>query len=215
MKSKTLTIVVGILMSMSMLFVGFFALDRVAKKEETVKVQGTVVKEDKEVPVVEEPEKVVQLERLPNAENEAAKWNATATDFIETYPMFRLDASRIIKDESLSNDEFTTFFHEFQASLRIRLQYTIDNETKEITEMKLIGYEIAGADRSAIFHSMSMFVSYVDSEVSVSQANEYLGEIPFATDKDGLYKVEFNGKKYEFTLDLTDGLNMLVFRVGE
>ncbi|WP_342542100.1 hypothetical protein MHH33_14265 [Paenisporosarcina sp. FSL H8-0542] len=212
MKSKAVTIIVGMMMSMGMLFVGFFALDRVAKKEETVKVQGNVPKEDDELPVVEQPEKVEQLETLPNAENEVAKWNATASEFIERYPEFRFDASRIVKDEMKSNDEVTTFSHEFNTAVKISLVYTVNNETEEIIEMRLICHD-TGPDSAAIFHTMSMFISYVDDEIPTDRAGEFLGDNTFTIRESGIYELELNGKKYEYLSDMDQFIRTLVYRV--
>jgi hypothetical protein len=194
---------------MSMLFVGFFALDRVAKKEETVKVQGNL---NNESPEVEQPEKPVQLESLPGAENEAAKWNATVPDFIERYPEFGMNASRILKNESNSNDEITTFLHDFNTAVKITLVYTVNNETNEITEMSLICHD-TGPDSAAIFHTMSMFISYVDDEIPVDSAGEFLGEYVYQDQASGEYEYELNGKKYEYVLDREQFIHTLSFRV--
>jgi len=181
---------------------------------ETVVEEGNVSKES--IPVVEkDTETAMQLESLPNAEAEAARWNEVAKDFIARYSEYSYNSSRIHKDEEKSNEEVTIFSHDFKTSLKTSIEYTVNNETKEVTEMRLIGYEQPNADRVAIAHAMSIFISYVDNEVSLTKAGGYLGEIPFATDKEGLYKNEFNGKRYEYVLDLTDGLNMLTYRLGE
>lgn len=218
MSNKTVTVSVGMLMSLGLLLIGFYVLDRKegttestfvpvnGQKEETGKV------EQGEPPLTETE---VELVSLPNAEEEAAKWNATEPEFIAMYNEYKMNASDIEKDETNSNDDFTIFSYEFPTSLRVSIQFTVDNETEEITDLKLIGYEKAGADRSAIFHAMSLFISYVDSEVNPVQAGDYLGTIPFSTDKDGVYKKEFNGKNYEFTLDLSTGLNMLEYKVSD
>ena len=79
--------------------------------------------------------------------------------------------------------------------------------------MKLVGHEIAGADRAAIFYAMSLFISYVDGEVTLDEGGEFLGEIPFASNEDGKYEKEFNGKKYDYILNLKEGTNTLVHRI--
>ena len=209
MKSKAVTIIVGILMSMSMLFVGFFALDRVAKKEETVKVQGNLINES---PEVEQPEKPVQLESLPGAEKEATKWNTTVPDFIERYPEFGMNASRILKDESNSNDDVTTFVYAFNTKVKISLVYTVNNDSEEITEMRLICHD-TGPDSAAIFHTMSMFISYVDAEIPVDSAGEFLGEYVYKNQASGEYEYELNGKKYEYVLDRKQFIHTLTYRL--
>lgn len=216
MSSKVIKICVGIILSIGILVVVFISLDKVNEKDENV-----ITQEEKEVSKIvnsveiPEIEKELQLESLPNAEAEATKWNDTAKDFIAIYSEYKLDPESIKKEEDKSNDDVTIFSHEFKTSLKISLIYTVDNETKEITEMKLEGYEIARADRTAIFHAMSIFISYIDSDIPVTRANQYLEEIPFSTATEGVYEMEFNGKKYNFVLDLSDGLNRLVYRIGE
>lgn len=195
-------------MSMSMLFVGFFALDRVAKKEETVKVQGNLINES---PEVEQPEKPVQLESLPGAEKEATKWNATLPDFIERYPEFGMNASQILKDESNSNDDVTTFVYAFNTKVKISLVYTVNNDSEEITEMRLICHD-TGPDSAAIFHTMSMFISYVDDEIPVDSAGEFLGEYVYKNQASGEYEYELNGKKYEYVLNREQFIHTLMFR---
>ena len=222
MTSKTVTVSVGMLMTLGLLLVGFYVLDRNVEPKESTLVPVNAEKEEVgiveqvEPPLTEtETETEVQLASLPNAEEEAAKWNATEPDFIAMYNEYKMEPSEIKKDETNSNDDFTIFSHDFSTPLRVSIQFTVDNETEEIINLKLIGYEKAGADRSAIFHAMNLFISYVDSEVNPVKAGEYLGTIPFSTDKDGVYKKEFNGKNYEFTLDLSTGLNMLEYKDGE
>ena len=230
----TVTIIVGIVLSLGLLIVGFIAFAfftfNEVKKDGTETVEAfsdNEVTEPTETVVIGEPvesaepvepveiEEEVKLDSLPNAEEEAAKWNKTATEFIAMYSEYKMDPTFIKKDEANSTDDVTTFIHEFQTSLKISLIYTVNNETHEITEMKLVGYEIPGADRTAIFHSMSMFISYIDSEVSMTEGGEYLADIPFATDVNGIYEEEFNGKRYDFIMDMNAGTNTLVYRVGE
>lgn len=171
-----------------------------------------VVEKDTETPSTNVTETAVQLKSLPNAEAEAAKWNEVAKDFIARYSEFSYDSSRIHKVEEKSNEEVTIFSHEFKADLKISIEYTVDNKTKEITEMRLVGYELPGVDRHDIYYAMSIFIGYIDGVTSVNQAGNYLAEIPFATNKEGLYENEFNGKRYEYVLDFTDGLNMLTYK---
>lgn len=228
MNKTAVTIIVGIVVSLGLLMVGFIAFAfftfNEVKKESTETVEtfadNEVTEPTETVEPVEPTEQVepvveVTMESLPNAEEEAGKWNGTSTEFIAMYSEYKMDPTNIKKDEMNSTDDVTTFVHEFKTPLKISVQYTLNNETEEITEMKLVGHEIAGADRSAIFHAMCMFISYVDSEVSTIQAGEYLGTIPFATDVNGVYEKEFNGKKYEYILDLDEGTNTLLYRVGE
>ena len=60
---------------------------------------------------------------------------------------------------------------------------------------------------------MSLFISYVDGEVTMDEGGEFLGEISFASNEDGKYEKEFNGKKYDYILDLKEGTNTLVHRI--
>ena len=214
--NKAVVIIVGIIFSIGLLLIGFvISFNLINEKEQNVFTQRTAVTKIEKTVIPPEIEKDVQLESLPNAEAEAARWNEVAKDFIAMYSEYRFDPSNIHKDEEKSNEEVTIFSHEFKTSLKTSIEYTVDNETMEITEMRLVGYEQPNADRSAIFHAMSIFISYVDNEVSLIEANEYLGEIPFSTNEEGLYGMEFNGKKYEFVLDFSDGLNMFVYRIDE
>jgi inosine/xanthosine triphosphate pyrophosphatase family protein len=224
MNKTAVTIIVGIVVCLGLLMVGFIAFAfftfNEVKKESTETVETFADNEVTETTETVEMEPVeieeeAKLDSLPNAEEEAAKWNDTATEFIAMYSEYKMDPSNIKKDEMNSTVDVTTFVHEFKTPLKISVQYTLNNETEEITEMKLVGHEIARADRSAIFHAMCMFISYVDSEVSTIQAGEYLGTIPFATDTNGVYEEEFNGKRYDYILDLNEGTNTLIYRVGE
>jgi len=213
MMNRTVKVVVGIMFSVGLLLIGYLLLDRLMEKEENEELKEVInIKPPAQLPEIE---KDVQLESLPNAEAEAARWNEVAKDFIAMYSEYSYDPSAIHKDEEKSNEEVTIFSHEFKTPLKTSIEYTVDNETKEISEMRLIGYEEHDLDRAGIFHAMSIFISYVDSEISMDQGGNYLGEIPFATNKEGLYEMEFNGKKYDFILDLSDGLNMLVYRINE
>ena len=219
MSKTVVTIIVSVVLSLGLLIGGFFILAFFSYNQ--VKQEGTEMvetfAEDEVTETVEpaEPEDEETLDSLPNAEAEAAKWNATEPTFIETYTDFKMDASTIKKDEANSTDDVTTFIHEFQNSVKLSIVYTVSNDTKKITEMKLIGYEMPGADRASIFHAMSLFISYVDGEVTMEEGGEYLGEIPFATNEAGVYEKEFNGKKYDYILDIDEGTNTLVYRVGE
>ncbi len=220
MSKTVVTIIVGIVLSLGLLIGGFIALGYISYNQ--VKQEGTEmvetfaeeeVTEPSETVEPAEPEVVETIDSLPNAEAEAAKWNETEPEFIERYNDFKMDASAFKKDEANSTDNVSTFIHEFQNSVKLSIVYTVSNETKKITEMKLIGYEMPGADRASIFHAMSIFISYVDDEVTMDQAGEYLGEIPFATNEAGVYEKEFNGKNYEYILDLDEGTNTLLYRV--
>ena len=222
MTKTVVTIIVGIVLSLGLLIGGFIALGFISYNQ--VKQEGTEMVEtfsEDEVPepseTVEpaEPEVEETLDSLPNAEAEAEKWNETAPEFIAENSSYKMDAATIKKDEMNSTEEVTIFSHDFKTSLKTNLVYIVDNDTQEITEMKLIGYEMPGADRAAIFYAMSIFISYVDGEVTMDQGGEYLGEIPFATNEAGVYEKEFNGKQYEYILDLNKGTNTLLYRVGE
>jgi len=234
MSKTVVTIIVGIVLSLVLLIGGFIVLaffsynqvkqegtamvETFAEEEVTDPTETVVIGEPVESAEPVEPVEIVEevkLDSLPNAEEEAAKWNETATEFIAMYSEFKMDPTFIKKDEMNSTDDVTTFIHKFQTSLKISLIYTVNNWTQEITEMKLVGYEIPGADRTAIFHSMSMFISYIDSEVSMTEGGEYLAAIPFATDVNGIYEEEFNGKRYDFIMDMNEGTNTLLYRVGE
>ena len=222
MTKTVVTIIVGIVLSLGLLIGGFIALGFISYNQ--VKQEGTEMVEtfsEDEVPepseTVEpaEPEVEETLDSLPNADAEAAKWNEAAPDFIAENSGYKMDAANIKKDEANSSEAVTMFFHDFKTQLKTSINYTVDNDTQEITEMKLVGHEIAGADRAAIFYAMSIFISYVDGEVTMDQGGEYLGEIPFATNEAGVYEKEFNGKQYEYILDLNKGTNTLLYRVGE
>lgn len=228
MSKTVITLIVGVVLSLGLLIggfivLGFFSYNQV--KQEGTEMVETFTVDEKSVPSetveLEEPTEPVEpeventLDSLPNAEAEEAKWNETAPDFIESYTDFKMDASAIKKDEANSTDDVSTFIHEFQNSVKLSIVYTVSNDTKKITEMKLIGYEMPGADRASIFHAMSIFISYVDGEVTMEKGGEYLGEIPFATNEPGVYEKEFNGKKYEYVLDIDEGTNTLVYRVEE
>jgi len=227
MNKTVVTIIVGFVLILVLLIGGFIVLGYFSFNQ--VKQNGTEMVETFAEDEVTEPTETVEpaeptepvepeveetLDSLPNAEAEAAKWNETEPEFIERYTDFKMDASAFKKDEANSTDDVSTFIHEFQNSVKISVVYTVSNETKKITEMKLIGYEMPGADRASIFHAMSIFISYIDSEVSMEQAGQYLGTIPFATDVNGVYEKEFNSKKYEYILDLDEGTNTLLYRVG-
>ena len=189
--------------------------ETVVEEDNVSKESIPVVEKDTETPSTNVPETDVQLESLPNAEAEATRWNKAAKNLIINDNEFIYVPSRILIDKEKSNEEVTIFSHEFKADLKISIEYTVDNETKEITEMRLVGYELPGVDRHDILYAMSVFIGYIDGITSLNQAVSYLAEIPFATNKEGLYENEFNGKRYEFVLDLTDGLNMLTYRLGE
>lgn len=186
--------------------------DEVIDNTEVEEEHSEEVEETEEAEKTEEPKSAVTLETLPNAEAEAAKWNEAGRDFIAQYNEYKMDSTNIKKDTVNSNDEVSTFFHDFKTSLKIRIVYTVKNETNEIIEMKLVGHELPNADRNGIFHAMSIFISYVDGEVSQSQAGGYLEEIPFGTNEAGSYKNEFNGKKYEYILNFNDFTNILVYK---
>ena len=228
MSKTVVTIIVGIVLTLGLLIGGFIALGYFSytqMKQEGTEMVETFAEDEETEPTetVEpaeptepvEPEVDKMLESLPNAEAEAGKWNDTEPEFIESYPDFKMDASAFKKDDANSTDDVSTFIHEFQNSLKLIVVYTVNNDTKKVTEMKLIGYEMPGADRASIFHAMSIFISYIDREVSMEQAGQYLGTIPFATDVNGVYEKEFNGKKYDYILDLDKGTNTLLYRVGE
>lgn len=222
MNKTGVAIIVGIILSLGLLIGGFIVFGFLSfnqmKTDSTEMVETfaeDVVTEPTEAIELVEPEVEETLDSLPNAEAEAAKWNETEPEFIEKYNDFKMDASAIKKDEANSTNDVSTFIHEFQNSVKLSIVYTVSNETKEITEMKLIGYEMPGADRASIFHAMSIFISYVDVEVTMEQGGEYLGEIPFATNEAGVYEEEFNGKKYDYILDIDEGTNTLVYRVGK
>ena len=231
MNKTAVTIIFGIVLTLGLLMIGFIAwgyssINQVT--EESTEMVETyaddkVTEPTKTVEPVEPVEPMepaetgtdLMLDSLPNAEAEAAKWNGAATEFIGRYSEYKMDSANIKKDETNTTDDVTTFIHEFQSEVKLSLVYTVNNENEEITEMALIGYEIPGADRAAIFHAMSIFISYIDSEVSMNEGGEYLGTIPFATNVNGVYEKEFNGKRYDFILDLNEGTNTLVYRVGE
>ena len=218
MQSKVVTVTIGMMFSLGLLLMGFYALDRVNKKEELLMVQGKmqpVLPQDEQSKEFPEQDTAMAMESLPNATKEAERWNETATDFIAMYSEFKMETNRIKLDEAKPSEGVTTFFHEFETSLNIRLMWTVDDETQEITEMKVVGYEMAGADRAAIFHAMSMFIGYVDREVTMEQAGTYLGEIPFSSSEEAVREIVINGKSYEYVLDLADGKNMLVYKVSE
>jgi len=217
-QSKVVTVTIGMMFSLGLLLMGFYALDRVNKKEELLMVQGkmqSVLPDEEQSTELAKQDKAVLMDGLPNATKEAERWNETATDFIAMYSEFKMETNRIKLDEAKPSEGVTTFFHEFETSLNIRLMWTVDDETQEITEMKVVGYEMAGADRAAIFHAMSMFIGYVDREVTMEQAGTYLGEIPFSSSEEAVREIVINGKSYEYVLDLADGKNMLVYKVSE
>lgn len=222
MSKTVVTIIVGIALSLLILIggfivLGFFSYNHV-KQESTEMVETFAedeVTEPTETVEPAEPEVDETLDSLPNAEAEAAKWNDAAPDFIGENSDYKMDAANINKDEANSSEAVTMFIHDFKTQLKTSINFTVDNDTQEIIEIKLVGHEIAGADRAAIFYAMSIFISYVDGEVTMDQGGEYLGEIPFATNEAGVYENDFNGKKYEYVLDLDEGTNTLLYRVGE
>ena len=204
------------LLGIGLLAAGIFVFTQMSEREDKELVEVSTEIDAEEVDKVEEvaePQTATTLESLPNADEEAAKWNGTATDFIAKNGDYKMDAANIKKDEANSTEEISMFSHDFPTPLKTTLIYSVDNETKEITEMKLVGHEIAGADRAAIFYAMSLFISYVDGEVTLDEGGEFLGEIPFASNEDGKYEKEFNGKKYDYILDLKEGTNTLVHRI--
>ena len=204
------------LLGIGLLAAGIFVFTQMSEREDKELVEVSTEIDAEEVDKVEEvaePQTATTLESLPNADEEAAKWNGTATDFIAKNSDYKMDAANIKKDEANSTEEISMFSHDFPTPLKTTLIYSVDNETKEITEMKLVGHEIAGADRAAIFYAMSLFISYVDGEVTLDEGGEFLGEIPFASNEDGKYEKEFNGKKYDYILDLKEGTNTLVHRI--
>ena len=215
--TKAVVIIVGIIFSLGLLLIGFFiSYDQIKEQERTVFVSTETQKEVTKIenPVKPQEIKEVQLERLPHAEEEAVKWNATAPDFIALYDDFKYDPTYIIKDETQSNDMITTFTHEFKTAVTINLVYTVNNETKEIIEMRLICFD-TGPDSAAIFHAMSMFISYIDSNTSITQAGEYLEGIPFSTNSDGFFEFDFNGKKYDYEVNQEERKNTLIYKMGE
>ena len=204
------------LLGIGLLAAGIFVFTQMSEREDKELVEVSTEIDAEEVDKVEEvaePQTATTLESLPNADEEAAKWNGTATDFIAKNGDYKMDAANIKKDEANSTEEISMFSHDFPTPLKTTLIYSVDNETKEITEMKLVGHEIAGADRAAIFYAMSLFISYVDGEVTLDEGGEFLGEIPFASNEEGKYEKEFNGKKYDYILDLKEGTNTLVHRI--
>jgi hypothetical protein len=208
------------LLGIGLLAAGIFVFTQMSEKDDkelvevSTEIDAEEVEEVEEVGEPAEPQTATALDSLPNADEEAAKWNGTATDFIAKNSEYKMDAANIKKDEANSTEEISMFSHDFPTSLKTTLIYTVDNETKEITEMKLVGHEVAGADRAAIFYAMSIFISYVeDGGVTMDEGGGFLGEIPFASNEDGEYEKEFNGKKYDYILDLKEGTNTIVHRV--
>lgn len=195
---------------------GYFLLNQTIDKDENPDVTEVAKVENPVTPDIEE--KKMELDNLPNAEVEVERWNEVAKEFITasgTSTEYNMNIDDIQKNGEKSNDEVTVFSHGFDTSLETSIEYWVNNETEEITEMRLVGYEKPNADRAAIFYAMSIFITYVDQEVKLTEAEEFLGEIPFATNEEGLYEVEFNEKSYDYVLDFSEGLNMLVYRLNE
>lgn len=206
----------GILLSIGILLLGYFLLNQITDKDENHDVTDVSKVDDKVTPDIEE--KKMELDYLPNAEVEVERWNEAAKEFTTASgpsTEYNMNLDAIQKKIEKSNDEVTVLSHEFETSLETSIEYSVNNETEEITEMRIVGYEKPNADRAAIFYAMSIFISYVDQEVNLNQAENFLGDIPFATNEEGLYEVEFNGKRYDYVLDFSDGLNMLVYRLTE
>ena len=206
---------IGFVLTIGLLLFGFFAIDQKEKEAALALGPKTVTEVTKIKSVTAQPHSVndIYLKTLPNAEAQVSKWNNIVRGQFITKNRFVMNTEDIKKDMARSNQHQSTFYHIIDHSVDISMIYVVDNLTKEITEMRLEGYEQDGADRSAIFYAMSAFVSYVDSEIPLLQAGEYVGAIPFTTEKEGLHKVEFNGKRFDFMLDLTSGLNMMVYEV--
>lgn len=216
MMNRAVKISVGIMLSIGLLLSGYFLLNQINEKEDNQDVTE-VSKLDNTVNSTDIEEEKLELDHLPNAEEEIERWNEAAKEFTTASgpsTEYNMNLDYIQKNDEKSNDEVTVFSHDFDTSLETSIEYSVNNETKEIIKMRLIGYEKPNADRAAIFYTMSIFISYVDQQVNLNQAENFLGEIPFATNEEGLYEVEFNGKRYDYVLDL-DGLNMLVYRVNE
>lgn len=211
MMRRLVTVIIISTFSVGILLIGNLLLGQQKEVEENAELQEvTNLNTPEAIPEIEDN----QLESLPNLETEVSKWNNHVQGQLEREG-FTMISSNVEKDESKSNDEITVFSHVFKSSLDTRLEISVDNVSGEIIEKRLIGYEVSGSDRSAIFHAMSIFVSYVDDEVSLEQAGNYLGTIPFSTNEEGLHEVEFNGKRYDYVLDFSEGLNMLVYLLNE
>jgi len=203
---------IGFVLSIGLLLFGFFAIDQKEKETQRALKIETVTEVTKIKSVVAQPN-AGKMERLPNAEAEASKWNNIVRGQFITKNRFLMKPEDIKKDESRSDQNESTFYHIIDQSFNISVIYVVDNQSGEITQMRLEGYEKDGVDKSAIFYAMSAFVSYVDSEIPLLQAGEYVVGIPFETDKEGIHVVNFKGKKFDFVLDLTSGLNMMVYEV--
>jgi len=208
---------IGIILSIGILLLGYVLLNQLNDKENKENLTE-VSKVDNTVSSPEVEEEKLELNLLPNAEKEVERWNEAEKEFTTASgpsTEYNMNLENIQINAEKSNDKVTVFSHDFDTSLETSIEYSVDNGTKEITEMRLVGYEKPNADRAAIFTAMSIFISYVDQEVNLTQAENFLGEIPFATNEEGLYEVEYNGKSYEYVLDFSDGLNMLVYRYNE
>ncbi|WP_019415549.1 hypothetical protein [Paenisporosarcina sp. TG20] len=215
-------IIVGIIFSIGLLLIGFISLEIIKGKEENFDFPLPVKELNKIENSVKTPsgiEKDVDIEIFTNAKKEASRWNQTVRNQFGTKGRYEIDLDNIAKDETKSDGYVTTFYYVIENSLDIRIVYIVDNVTKNVIEMRLVGYEEAGVNRGAIFQAMSVFISYVDnyleSNMPLPQTGGQLIETSFGTDLEGVNKVEveFSGKKYYFVLDVSNGMNMLVYPI--
>jgi hypothetical protein len=233
-ENKKLKISIGIILSVGLIIILFFVLNNNHEKdkeldetlvsdikdnnkledlniEDKEKLKEEIKEDVEDVTVVKPDIKDEELVQLPNLENEVSKWNIVFKELMVNDNQYLMTADKVEKIDSKSTKTTSLFVHVFDSKLPVQLHYYVDNTSKEITEMRIVGHELAGADRNGIFHFMSGFVSYVDSEVSIDEAAEHIS-VTFSTDVEGMRKTKINDKNYEYVLDFSDGLNMLVYK---
>lgn len=220
--NRTTIIIVGIIFSIGILLIGFISLEIIKGKDESLDIPLEATDLTKVENSVKPPSVIeidVKLENFPHAKREAFRWNQAVKDQFGTKGGYEVDFYNIAIDETKSDGNITTFYYVIENSLDIRMVYIVDNKTKNVIEMRLVGYEQAGVNRGAIFQAMSVFISYVDryleSNKSLPQTSGELIETSFRTDLEGVNKVEveYSGKKYYFVLDVSNGMNMLVYPI--
>lgn len=182
--------------------------DEKGPEENTEKVEE--VEEVEKVEDVDKNEVSKTLDTLPSVKQEVAKWNDIAK--LTEDKRYFMHEDSVKKDTKKSNENVTVFSHSFNTSLGESIEYFVDNKTNKITELRLLGYERSDADRTSIYHIMTIFLTYIDGgKLGINEYGEFLAPT-FAGAEEGVHSIDVNGKKYEFTVDFSDGLNMLKYK---